>query len=221
MTIRIREYIEGGDYIEREIDPLMSRIGKQRRRVFSFCEALKDKDLDFIMISLTYKVGDLFQLRDITNFIKRLKRVREVLAYTWVLEMQARGVPHYHLIVAVKHGVKIPMPDKIGLWKKGFTKVEKARTIWYVASYTGKEYQKQGLPKFFHMYAVWISEKILENLNSYTKWNLKKSTYPCWLVEILDSRFDWLGEGVSVERCKGGGWWVDNMKFDSPFVVLF
>jgi hypothetical protein len=219
--IKIRWEDEEGNYIYKEVDPVMSRIGRQRRRVFAFCEALKDRDLDFWMITLTYRTGDDFGLRDITDFIRRLKRRVDIKAYTWVMEMQERGVPHYHLVVAVRKGVKIKKPDKNGMWKEGMTSVEKANTVWYVAKYTGKMYQKVGLPKYFHMYAIWICERILQDLESFRRWNLKKSSYPIWLVRILDSRLDWMERGVAVERCKGGGWWVDNMKFDSPYIVVF
>lgn len=205
-----------------EIDSFEMRLKRQRRRVRAYCELLKYKNYDHIMITLTYKNEEEYEYKDITTFIRKLKTryKNKIKGYTWVAEVQKRGYEagglHYHLIIAVPKGFRIGKPDSTGLWTKGMTKVEKARTIFYVVKYTGKEYQKRGLPKGYRLFAIWIAKDLLTDLD---KWDLRKSSLPIWVVQIVDSRIEWCIDGVSVERCKGGGWWIDNMWFVSPYMV--
>lgn len=220
MIIRRNDYANG-EWTEFEVNPLELRIGRQRKRVHGFCDLIDGKDFDLLMITLTYRTGEDFGLRDVTDFIRRLKRRVRIHCYTWVLEMQARGVPHYHLIIAVDPKVKIPLPDKSGLWNYGMTRVEKARSVWYVASYTGKEYQKQNLPKYFHMYCVWVSRRVLQDTNSFKKILYEVTKYPKWVSDIILSRGDWLisGRAPPVRKIKSG-WEIDGMDIPSPYQVV-
>jgi hypothetical protein len=68
-----------------------------------------------IMVTLTYAEADMFNAGQITEYVKRMRRWLEVrriaYAYQWVLEMQQRGAPHYHVLWSVPEGVRLPMPD--------------------------------------------------------------------------------------------------------------
>jgi len=206
------------------IDPLQNRLNRHRRIIKKYCEVINLQNIENIMITLTYRDASAYGKRDITQFIQRLKYKygKKILAYTWVAEMQKRGYEagglHYHVIVAVKKGTRIGMPDKNGLWSKGMTKVEKARTVFYVLKYAGKEYQKIGLPKGYRMYAVWIGK--LMNLTNKEKWHLKKARLPYWVIKIIEVRDEWNSEGVSIERNRGGGFWIDGMLFECPFWLI-
>lgn len=206
----------------REINPLAMRLSRQRRRVRSFCDVIQGKDVDLIMVRLSYANEGKYGERDITNYIRKAKARYgdKLLAYTWVAEMQERMVLHYHIIWVVPKGVRLNFPDRDGTWDKGSTRVEKARTVWYVASYTGKERQKAGLYliPYVHMFAVWISEKIA---TGFDRWNMKKCMFPTWVQEVISLHPGWYMGGVSVERSPGGSWWIDNMLFESPWVVTF
>ncbi len=206
----------------REINPLAMRLGRQRRRVLGFCNVIKNKDVDMLMVRLSYVNETYYGDRDITNYIRKVKTRYgvNVLAYTWVAEMQERKVLHYHVIFVVPKGFRMLKPDCDGTWDKGSTRIEKARTVWYVASYTGKESQKADLYliPYVHMFAIWISEKVA---NGFDRWEMRKTNFPGWVLDIVNSRGDWIIHGVSVERSPGGGWWIDNMLFESPWVVTF
>ena len=223
----LRKWVSEGVYENFEVDFLMARIGHLRRRVHAWAECFRDVSVKFIMVGITYKNQSFFKLRDITDFIRRLKRRRKIYGYCWVHEMQNRPdgskVSHYHVIVAVKPGTRLPMPDKSGYWLKGSSSVTWARTPFYICSYTGKVEQKEGLPDYAHMYAAWVSPEIYKSLGSFLRENYRRSLYPCWLVEILNNRGDWMVEGVDVSRVRsggGGGWWVDGMLFKSPYEFM-
>jgi hypothetical protein len=47
----------------------------------------------------------------------------------------------------VERGTDFPMPDKSGMWRHGLSKIETARTAFYLVKYVGKGYQKD-LSKF-------------------------------------------------------------------------
>jgi hypothetical protein len=206
-----------------KINSFDARLGYQRKRVRAFCELMEDKRVDFLMICLTYVDQAHYCDRDLTNFIKRLMRhyPGKVLGYTWVAEVQRRGYAHgglhFHLVLVVPKGFKIALPDKTGLWTKGSTRVELARTVWYVCKYTGKEYQKRGLPKYCHMFAVWLSHDLL---TKFEHWCLKCSTFPAYVMKVVRCKAEWVLGDVDIGRAKGGGYWIDNMWFPSPYVII-
>lgn len=118
-----------------------------------------------VMLTLTYADAETWKPNDIRNFMLSLRKVlgEALLAYAWVLEMQKRGAPHYHVLLYVKRGTNIPKPDE-ELWKHGLSRIETAKSAFYIAKYTGKEYQKHDLPPNARMFAVWIKSGALEAL---------------------------------------------------------
>jgi hypothetical protein len=80
-------------------------------------------------------------------------------AYAWVGELQERGAVHFHILIYAKG--KIPKPDKSRMWNNGSTKIELARTPFYLLVHTGKEYQKDfdKFPKGMRAFGVWIKDK--------------------------------------------------------------
>lgn len=97
-----------------------------------------------VMITLTYKGVNDWQPNDITDYVKSL-RARlgtNLVTYAWVAELQRRGAIHYHMIVIVKRGTNIPRPDKSGMWNHGSTSRDTAKSVFYLVTYLGKEYQK-------------------------------------------------------------------------------
>jgi hypothetical protein len=125
------------------------------------------------MITLTYKGVDDWQPKDITSFIRKMrtKLGDGLLAYCWVAELQKRGALHYHVLVWVKKGTRIPYPDKAGWWTGGMTSIVKARSPYYVLTYVSKEYQKDfdKFPKGARVYAVKIYDQGLDLLLKYDK----------------------------------------------------
>lgn len=61
------------------------------------------------------------------------------LRLVWVLELTARGRPHYHAIIMLPKRLSLPMPDRRGWWPHGMTKMETARNgVGYLAKYASK-----------------------------------------------------------------------------------
>jgi len=111
-----------------------------------------------IMITLTIKKINDYSPGIITGYLKDLKRRlgKNLYGFAWVAEMQKRGAVHYHLLVMVPKFTRVPMPDKSGMWKWGSSRVEKAKTAYYLCVYIGKERQKElsRYPKSCRTYAV-------------------------------------------------------------------
>ncbi len=148
-----------------------ARLPKMRRRVFAWADTLKGylnniERYRKVMITLTYAgVGD-WQANDIRDYMKALKRKLgdNLIACAWVSELQKRGAVHYHVMLVCKRGTRIPKPDESGMWKHGMSRIETAKTVFYLCSYLKKTYQKEGeFPKGMRMYSVWIA-----------KWAVKK-----------------------------------------------
>lgn len=76
------------------------------------------------------------------NGIKYVEK--NLLAYAWVAELQARGAVHYHVLLLVRRGTDIPYPDECGWWVYGSTRIEEARTAFYIVKYTSKGLQQEG-----------------------------------------------------------------------------
>lgn len=137
------------------------------------------------------------------------------MAYAWVAETQERGAVHYHVIMVVNRGTHIPMPDKAGWWKWGSTKIQSANSPFYIAKYTGKEYQKEGpFPKGLRMFAVWVSDNLVDDQ---ARWNFRLSSLPAWFREIVQSRP--MGGRWNRPK-KGGGWLYEGVLYPSPYEYI-
>lgn len=102
------------------------------------------------MLTLTYAAVDGWDAKDVTRLLaairEYLRRRGHPLRYVWVLELQKRGAPHYHLLLELPKGLTLPKPDKRGWWPHGYTKIEWARhPVGYLAKYASKG---QGLHTF-------------------------------------------------------------------------
>lgn len=110
------------------------------------------------------------------------KKKDALLAYLWVAETQERGVVHYHVLLLVERGTKIEKPDEAGWWNYGSSKIETAKTPYYVCAYVGKEHQKKGqLPKGARVCGAHIRKDVIdkEAMAEY-----KAACAPKWVREI-------------------------------------
>lgn len=151
------------------MDTVRKRKDRMKDRIFAWCKVAEviasNPDVKRCMITLTYDtLGTLgvpseWSPLHIREFMKKFKQLKglKILAYAWVLELQASGVPHYHVIL-IYHGV-VPYPDKSGMWLHGMSNIKfKLRTVYYIAKYLGKEYQKdfEKMPKGARVFAVQV-----------------------------------------------------------------
>lgn len=117
-----------------------------------------------VFITLTYRTIDQPEPRHISDFLKLVRRHcqrRDIQCrYVWVAELQERGVLHYHVIVWMPHGYKLPKPDKQGWWPHGWSNIKKADSpVGYLAHYAGKLKSKCtnagfAIPRGFRLYGV-------------------------------------------------------------------
>lgn len=162
-----------------------------------------------VMLTLTYRDPDGWGPNDIRSFMLGLRKLlgSALYAYAWVLEMQQRGAPHYHVLLYVKAKTDVPMPDEIGLWPHGLTRRETAKSPFYICKYVGKEYQKTGLPHGARMFAVCIFKA---SLSPDEMLPFRMSAAPAWLQVFILEAADVVGPGVKWSRCEGGGWIIED-----------
>lgn len=204
------------------------RIVRMRRRVCKWANLLKSYTDDkahyqMMMITLTYRDTLAWSPYDISRFMLRVKTElgSSLMAYAWVGEMQARGAVHYHVILVTSAGVRLPKPDNAGWWPYGMTRVELARTPFYLVKYVGKEHQRDAYPVGMRIFAIYVRHGVLTDAE---RWELMVTALPGWLAEKLRAMY---GTGAWVKRLKGGGYQVgkagsddDYDELESDWVVL-
>lgn len=111
-------------------------------------------------VTLTYRPGAHWSPRHISelqeHYRKWLARRGHAYRGTWVMELTANGVPHYHLCIVLPRGITPPKPDKQGWWAHGLTRVEWARNpIGYLCKYVSKGTEgHHRIPKHARLYGV-------------------------------------------------------------------
>jgi len=203
-----------------------ARLSKMRKRVFSWANTIKDYlpahgiglNHRKVMITLTYEKVEDWRPNHIRDYVKELKRRlgEKAIALAWVAELQERGAVHYHLELICVKGTRIPMPDKSGMWIYGMSKIETAKSIFYICSYLKKDYQKMGeFPKGIRIFSVWVAK---EAVTTIARWFMRLSTLPTWFANKIMTFEDHQGEAW--ERMKGGGYLFAGKFFRSPFRFL-
>lgn len=95
------------------------------------------------LVTLTYALIDGYEPEHITAYLNSLRnwasRVGFKIHYQWVMELQQRGAPHYHLLIWIPEGHLMPKPDDSGMWKHGSSNVQRAtRGVGYLVKYVSK-----------------------------------------------------------------------------------
>lgn len=110
------------------------------------------------MVTLTYRPGAEWEPHDMSRLMdhyrKWLRKRGITPRFVWVLELQKRGAPHYHLLLWLPKGITPPKPDKQGWWAKGMSNcVWARRPVGYIAKYASKGPGAGTLPRGARLYA--------------------------------------------------------------------
>ena len=207
------------------VDNVQKRLTYMRRRLFTWARLVTEAGYRsayrVAMVTLTYDVsGSLvaaanWEAGHMRQFMHRLKkRMGERLkAAAWVAELQGNGHVHYHLMVIFEGRFLYPDRPCIidgvrykRLWPYGMSRVDfKVKTLYYVCSYVGKEYQKNFMdfPEGAHAWSVWIGDPAMhetlrfESLDDLGRQLVGTLGWAAGLYEYRDLR-----RAVSAER----GW---------------
>jgi len=127
----------------------LQRRKKMLRKIREYVGFLREKFKFFKGITLTFKNHNSFIdfINDggIAKFFEILrKKLKIKFKYVYVLEVQRRGVFHYHILLALEKKIYIPPIDKIGWWKYGFTRIQNLSlpSKNYLSKYLEKQDQK-------------------------------------------------------------------------------
>lgn len=203
-----------------EFSKRQARLSRLRRRVWAWANFLQKESAgsSLWMITLTYKCVEDWRPNHIREFMQAVRKLykKKLIGYAWVAELQERGAVHYHVMLYLKGVQKLPHFDSLGLWEHGMTRVDCARTPFYIITYSGKEYQKAGkFPKGLRMFAVWLSPFALAE---HLLYQFSLTAKPSWVKDII-LQFDSLYSArVRPKRVVGGGWDIDDMLFRSPYL---
>lgn len=229
------------------VDPVASRLQRMRRRVLTGARLHVGQVPKWraAMLTLTYRPDVDWDGRHVSECLRHarqwLKRRGVGIRYVWVMETTKAGKPHYHLVVWLPFGVKLPMLDLQGWWPHGMTRMEWAKcAVGYVSKYVSKGEEGAALPFGARMYSVggledvaldearwwslpaWLRDQlefgIKDLLTAINEWHydlVKGQPLPEWFREHL--------KALKVRRMKGGGW-LDHESgevFYSPWRVMF
>jgi len=160
------------------------RMKRLKRNCKAWAKAVDPSRMKLIGVTLTYRPGVEWAPRDLKPFIEYVRRLwgEAFLGHIFVAEMQARGAPHYHVILAAEKGARsLPKPDQAGWWPHGSTRIQSLRKpTKYLMEYVKKAKQKQGYPKGMRIcQGIWKKATGLP-------WRIwRTALLPYWLRERL------------------------------------
>lgn len=223
------------------IDSDKARLSRMQRRIYGYSKTLSDgieaKTLfnqinrnkrktapNTYMATLTYRPDVKACPSDIKRTTEWIRRHfgTWLLSYAWCAEVTRAGALHYHLFVTLAKG-SLPFLDRPQgqrayiPWDKGFTKVEKARSVFYLSKYIGKEYQKDysKFPKGMRSFGLWVSPQYAWEIRN----NIRMSAFPSWVRGLITEEEIRQGK-ISVVRERGGGWNLEGSVFRSDWEML-
>jgi hypothetical protein len=187
---------------------LRARLNRVKLRIRAWASlVLSLSGFSLIHCTLTYRDVDGWQPYDIHHFLDAwTKRYTFIVAYSWVVELQKRGAPHYHVIFVVPRGFLFDSyPDASGLWPHGRSKTKFVFSPYYLIKYLNKQYQKDysKLPKGMRVFAVVVRRAHLSRFSFRAYWFFRLSALGAYFRDL----FSRLASCLSDDDLRGAGWW--------------
>lgn len=138
-----------------------NRIASLRKTIYNFGMGvehdLSSKGYVPWLCSLTYRDLNGWSPNDIKYFLNRVRshlyRRNLPFVYCWVAELQKRGALHYHVMIWLPKGLKLPKFARFGWWNHGFTDQKIARkSVGYLMKYISKTDTKHSFPRGVRIY---------------------------------------------------------------------
>lgn len=183
------------------IDDGERRRSRLARGISAACKWLQGRSLSTsgrcVFGTLTYRPDVPWSPGHIKSYFNALRKWAErggfKLRYVWVMELQRNGRPHYHFLVWLPFGIKLPMPDR-SYWHHGSSNVKwsDTGTHRYLTKYLSKGSDELIVPRGARMWGVGGLEI---DGRAFVRWE----TLPLYVRQ-------WFREQQKVVRVKGGGW---------------
>lgn len=165
------------------------------------------------MLTLTYRGdADGWRPEHMPRAMQHLRmwcnRQELVARYTWVAELQQRGVIHYHAVVWLPRGIRLPAFDSKGWWPHGMTnrKCVRSCAVGYLMKYLSKgcDLAACRLPKGARSYGVGGLDLAMRRARRWLR-------LPAFVKGNSSTLDTW-------DRAPGGGWTApDGTRFVSEF----
>lgn len=168
-----------------------ARLARLKRTILNTARVLEARadagHYYWVMVTLTYAPQFRWDPKHVSGFMDSVRKYLKLtyglqkLHYCWVMELQKRGAPHYHVLLRLPQKCRIPKPDKAGWWFIGSTQVERARhAIGYLAKYASKgdAFGKHDFPKGARLHGASQLSGDEQTFRSW--WNL-----PVWVREAV------------------------------------
>ena len=136
-------------------DKRLQRLRRLRRSIGTAGDSIAQRPTSGhrivpVMVTLTYAQAWLWEPRQVSRLVADVRQYCErnhdfKPSHVWVMELQQRGAPHYHVVFWLRADITLPKPDKAGWWPWGFTRIEAARKpVGYLLKYVSKLETKDG-----------------------------------------------------------------------------
>lgn len=182
---------------------VLRRLRRMKRSIGSAGDQVKDRAawrglrVTPLLITLTYRGVSDWCPRDVSRFLDDVRifcrRRGFNPVHLWVMELQKRGAPHYHVIIWIRSDIWLPEPDKAGWWPWGTSNIKRAkRPVGYALKYASKFDTKHELPRGARLHGrggLTAEEKLV------VRWWV----IPRYQRERCTPQDD-------VRRARGGGW---------------
>lgn len=177
------------------------------------------------MLTLTYRGVDDWQPNHVKETLQHLRKWLKraygwTLRYIWVMELQKRGAPHYHVVVWLPRQVEKAelFLDVRGYWPHGMTNVVKAvAPVRYVMKYVSKFDSDTEFPKGARIYGVGGLDDIGSRCRRWINW-------PSFVQDRASIDCRWTpARGGGWVNCGTGEWlqseWALTLRTKTHFVL--
>lgn len=176
------------------VDAFLGRMGKRAGAWEAALEDLDKSKVRAVMVTLTYRSAGTWEKGQITEYRQAVENQlgENLFAYFWWGQMQAERfekydewVVHYHMVIVMKRGAPLSMPDKNGMWVHGDSNMKSLPRWGQGVGYALHGYAGSGraqwegpFPKGMHKFEVWIKES---GITALSYWIYRLSAAPDWV----------------------------------------